>query len=340
MQVGVNMVGATTSCSWDDDRYLRTVVSTIRQVQPEVRLLLFTEASAQPSLDGWDCVPVDGLSHLERAAKREKVDLLFTPLSCALPKCGLPQVLLVSNLAEAETALAGRRRDAARVKAIRRTCVDAAALVAPSRFVQRECLDLLEIPLDKIVVAPPGTDPVFDKPQPCFVQQPYLLTVAGAEGFSDVARLRKALSALEDKMPHSLVVVGPAEGGEPEEWGPRVLRIYDCPQAQLAALHQHCGLFVYVPFRDGVGLAVLEAMRAGAPIVTSRVGAIPEVAGDVPLYANPNSVGSIVAGIWRLLEEGLEGRDRRIRFGRQMAAKYTWENCAWRTVTAFRHACR
>ncbi|HEO71693.1 MAG TPA: glycosyltransferase, partial [Candidatus Hydrogenedentes bacterium] len=106
----------------------------------------------------------------------------------------------------------------------------------------------------------------------------------------------------------------------------------------LAALYQHCDLFVCPSLYEGSGVAVLEAMRAGAPVATSRAGGIPEVAGDTPVYFNPESVGSIAAAIRRLVDEGPAERWRRTTFGRRIAAQYTWEQCAWKTVSALRRA--
>jgi len=213
---------------------------------------------------------------------------------------------------------------------------NAAVVVAPSEFIQQELLDLFNVPLNKVVVAPLGADDAFAEPQPCMVEKPYLLLVGTTRPSKNVTRLRQALSRLRGEIPHSLVVVGKAGECEPEEWGAGVVRIERCPTAQLAGLYQHCDLFICASLYEGSGVTILEAMRAGARIVSSRVGGIPELADKVPTYLNHENVDSIVAAIRWALNETRDERDERTRAGQHLAAQYTWEQCALKTLSAFK----
>ncbi len=339
MLVGVNTTSVEPGRGGGDEHYLCNVMVTMRKVQPDFDFLVFTDAGSHGSFEGWDRVCLGRAAELEHAAKRAKVDLLFTSLRTALPKSSVPQVPFALELMALEKDTAKRhRRDAARLKVLKRTCKDAAAVVVPSQFLRRECLELLDVPLDKVVVAPLGVAQAFGKPQPCVAQQPYILTVVGSHEFNNIPRLREALTKLRSEIPHSLIVVGQPGETEPEDWGRRVIRVYQCPTTHLAGLYQHCDLFIYPVLYEGSGVMVLEAMRAGAPIASSRVGGIPEIAGDIPFFFNPESVASIIAAVRRVLEENPDNRERRARFGKQLAAEYTWENCAWKTVAAFRQA--
>ena len=57
-----------------------------------------------------------------------------------------------------------------------------------------------------------------------------------------------------------------------------------------------------VPSRwsEPFGLTALEAMAYGTPLVCSRSGALPEVAGDCAVYAEPDAAGSLAAAILSL----------------------------------------
>lgn len=77
-------------------------------------------------------------------------------------------------------------------------------------------------------------------------------------------------------------------------------------------------------------MPVLEAMIAGAPIIASNGGAIPEVAGNLARYFNPNDPADIA----RALGEQLLSSDReqKIQAGFERAKQFTWERCARLTV--------
>jgi glycosyltransferase involved in cell wall biosynthesis len=74
---------------------------------------------------------------------------------------------------------------------------------------------------------------------------------------------------------------------------------------------------------EALGLAILEAMNAGLPIVATRVGGIPEAicAGETGLLVNPESFQEMAVAIDRLLnDDGLRykmGRKGRQRAGRK-----------------------
>lgn len=93
--------------------------------------------------------------------------------------------------------------------------------------------------------------------------------------------------------------------------------------ADLAALYATCTVFAYPSLYEGYGLPVVEAMAAGAPVVTSNVSSLPEVAGDAAVLVDPLDVLSITAGLTHLLESETERADYRER-GLARAASFTW----------------
>src|SRR6202140_5677268 len=87
---------------------------------------------------------------------------------------------------------------------------------------------------------------------------------------------------------HPLVVVG-ALGWETngalgalQSLGERCTMLGYVSDAALAELYRRCAVFCYPSLGEGFGLPVLEAMAAGAPVLTSPVSSLPAVGGQAP----------------------------------------------------------
>ena len=347
MLVGVNTLAIPPGFGGGEERFLRKTLATIRQAQPSTRFVVFTDPGNHDSFDGYDRVCAKkgvrlGLSNdtgamLAPLAKSAGIDLLFSPLNTGPAKFPVPVVLLALDLRRWEPEhLKLERRAAARHKAIKRVSANAAAIVTPSESVQRKALHLLEVGLDKTVIAPLGVDEVFGEPQPSLVEGPFLLAVGDTREFKNIPRLRQVCAQLGKEFPHSLVVVGRPCEAEPDDWGPRVMRFEHIPTPYLAGLYQHCDAFIQPSLYEGSGVTVLEAMRTGAPVATSRTGGIAEAAGDTPFFFNPENVGSMVSNVRRILEEDAQARRTRTQVGVRAAAEFTWERCAWKVLSAFK----
>lgn len=93
----------------------------------------------------------------------------------------------------------------------------------------------------------------------------------------------------------------------------------------LVELYGRCRLFALPSLREGFGLAMLEAMTAGKPVVAARAGAIPELVthGETGLLVPYGDRGALAAAIESLIGDpawaaGLGRRGNRVaeeRFG-------------------------
>ena len=90
----------------------------------------------------------------------------------------------------------------------------------------------------------------------------------------------------------------------------------------------------FVPFFEGFGIPLVEAMYCDVPVVASKVTSLPEIAGDAAVYVEPDSPGSIRDGMIRIVkEEGL--REHLITKGKERRKRYSWDNTArelWKTI--------
>ncbi len=169
----------------------------------------------------------------------------------------------------------------------------------------------------------------------------FVLAVGTLEPRKNLPRLVAAYCALDKAIQeeHPLVVVG-ALGWETgptldalRSLGERCSMLGYVSDAALAELYRRCAVFCYPSLGEGFGLPVLEAMAAGAAVVTSDISSLPEVGGDAVEYVNPDDVQSIATGLGRVLGD----RGRRVELegqGRARAAEFSWERFAERTLEA------
>jgi alpha-1,3-rhamnosyl/mannosyltransferase len=85
---------------------------------------------------------------------------------------------------------------------------------------------------------------------------------------------------------------------------------------------------------EGFGLPVVEAMAVGTPVVCSRAGALPEVAGDAAVYFDPTDPADMARAILQTLtDESLRAACR--ERGRRRAAQFRWEDAAERFLELY-----
>jgi len=118
---------------------------------------------------------------------------------------------------------------------------------------------------------------------------------------------RKNLAALIEAHRRSgagapLVIVGPAcPGAEGLEAliaaSPQVLRLPWQPRAAVIGLIRRARALLFPSLAEGFGLPIAEAMVLGAPVMTSALGAMAEIAGDAARLVDPRDVGAMAAAI-------------------------------------------
>jgi alpha-1,3-rhamnosyl/mannosyltransferase len=163
----------------------------------------------------------------------------------------------------------------------------------------------------------------------------FVLAVGTLEPRKNLPRLVEAYGDLDEDLQrvHPLVVVG-ALGWETgatlqalRSLGERCTMLGHVSDKALAELYRRCAVFCYPSLGEGFGLPVLEAMAAGAAVITSNLSSLPEVGGDAVEYVNPHDTGSIAASLRRLLAD----QPRRAELGQRAivrAQTFSWEHFA------------
>ncbi|TAN31852.1 glycosyltransferase family 1 protein [bacterium] len=231
----------------------------------------------------------------------------------------------------------------------------AAAVLVPSESTRRDLLGHYKVPglESRIFVVPEGLPPAVPAgPLPDGLAPGYILAVGTVEPRKNYPRLLAAFRQLRGRQ-GSLPFIINGRPGVPElviagrpgwAYGDTLRRIASEPgvrylghvdEATLSALYRSAAVLAFPSLYEGFGLPLLEAMANGVPAVVGSAGALPELALGAAVPVEADDVGSIAAGLERLLADA-SLRERLGEAGRRRAASFTWERAAEMTIEVLR----
>jgi glycosyltransferase involved in cell wall biosynthesis len=291
-------------------------------------------------------------SQLPWSARRWNLDVLWSPGYTAPLLAPCPQAVTVHDVQYKRFPedLSRPERIASDVL-IRGAVRRCSRILAVSEFTRSEIGRFYRVPADRLRVTPEAADPGFgvSQPGPVFerlasehrLRPPYLLCVAHSYPHKNLHALAGAFAGIQRRFPHQLVLVGKPRRGEARLQAAlsacapdRVRRLSGLSRAELISLYQRANLFVFPSLYEGFGLPVLEAMLAGAPVLTTRCGAIPEVGGDTVEYFDPERPDDLAGRLAGLLAGPWNATAR----ARARAETFSWKRTAGLTLEALREA--
>lgn len=172
----------------------------------------------------------------------------------------------------------------------------------------------------------------------------YFLFVGALHPRKNVSGLLKAFDAFKsiNNSPMKLVVVG----GKMHKTG-EIFEIFEnmryrddvvfTGRVSTNELHHIYGAayaLTFVPFFEGFGIPIVEAMSVGVPVICSNTTSMPEVGGNAVLYADPLKYDQITDAMLKITTDD-ELRESLIEKGFVQKEKFSWDETArllWMSV--------
>lgn len=216
----------------------------------------------------------------------------------------------------------------------------ASALLTVSEFSREELAKYLDLTPYRFQVIAPGVDALYEPPTRSqakdFIQrrhlpERYLAAVGNPKAHKNLGLLAK----LAPHLPLPIVLL--AGKGATRELGfpDTTVELSELPEEEMPLFYGAAEALLLPSRYEGFGLPALEAMAAGCPVIASNVSALPEVTGEAAILVPPDELEAWDEAVLRLLRDDPLRRSL-VEKGRERVARYTWDDCARRTLAVYR----
>ncbi|WP_101296769.1 glycosyltransferase family 4 protein [Halegenticoccus soli] len=368
MRIGINARALTKPNPAGVSRYTRKLIAALAEKEgSDTEFVLFGVNSVPDKLDAHDNVTSAGVpapahsgprAHLweqvvlPRKLGRADVDVFHTPAGQPPVLARIPLVTTIHDISPVVHPEWFSRSYAALYRVLTPLAVRVSdRIITVSRFARDEIIDRYPQAAGKTVavhngLTPPPEDVPIEDALPVEGIQPseYILSVGSMNPRKNLRRLVDAYGRYRKRVadPASLTLVGPTKrvfADAAFEPGEGVQTLGFVSDEELGWLYRNAATFAFPSLYEGFGLPILEAMSAGAPVVTSDRGAMAEVAGDAACLVDPTDIDSIAEGLERTLSNTTY-RDRLVQRGRERAKMFTWDRTARQTAAVYKSAAR
>lgn len=177
------------------------------------------------------------------------------------------------------------------------------------------------------------------------IEGPYLLYSGRWERRKNVARILEAFHRFKQtsKTAHRLVMTGERTWASADAEAvirrlgmqADIVDVGKSPVAELPWLYAGADALVYCSLWEGFGMPIVEAMRAGTPVITSNTSSMAEIGADCALLVDPYSVDAIAEAMHRVTvgDPALAGMLRTKGLAR--AENFSWSRTARETLASY-----
>ena len=290
-----------------------------------------------------------------RALKKHQADLFFSPDGFLSLRTSIPQVGVIHDLNfehYPKDIPKGPRKYLQ--SNFPKFAQKAQHIITVSQYSKEDLVATYGIDPDKITVAHNGGSdqfhPIAEHQQQKIRSQytndkPYFIFVGALHPRKNLDRLLRAFDLFKEN--HSsdiqLLIVGtplfrgsgPSETLSKLKYKDEVHFSGHVPLSELTLLMGSALALTFVSYFEGFGIPMVEAMRAGTPILAGNATSLPEVGGEAALYVDPFDIASIASGLNEIATDS-KLRAKLIELGHSRSQKFTWELSAdiiWEVIS-------
>ena len=298
---------------------------------------------------------------LPKAAKKDKVDILFCPGYIApIFYKGKIALTLHDIIYEAWPDLYNWPGfwDRILLKRVSRLAAQKAEIIfVPSEFSKKEVLEHYQVNPKKVFVTLEAADSCFKQitdqnkleefKKKYQIKDKFVFYIGSIFNRRHLPEIIKAFEKIGSKLPNYQFLIigvnhtspfididGLIRGVNQQLRRPAILRQDYLAERDLVALYNTADLLIWLSDYEGFGLPILESMACATPVITSSFGSLPEVAGHAAIYIQDSKN---INEISQAIEQGLFDknlRQRLIKQGLAQAKKFSWQRCAKQTLDA------
>ena len=282
--------------------------------------------------------------------KSIKLDSFFSPTHYCPWFTNLPKFISIMDLSYLKYPKMFKIKDLIQLRYLTAYSIKHAQKVFTiSEYSKKEIIEQYNYPKDNIIVTYPGVNKVYTKINKFLAQKPeifnkyniskrFILFVGTLQPRKNISRLIQAFKSIESDL--QLVLIG-KKGWlyesilaqiNKENTNNKIIYIDYIEENELAYLYSQAICLVLPSLFEGFGMPVVEAMSMGCPVVVSNNSSLPEIAQNAGIYVNPLKTEDIGKGILKAVKLTPEERSKLINQNYKQAQKFTWENCAKKTI--------